>query len=94
MNDQMETTPNRRNVWTRGLFMLLILLAIHVCGTVLFIVTLIQFVVMLLGETPNARLVAFGRSLGSYLKQCTHYLTYASEKKPFPFSDWPPVAGD
>lgn len=87
MNDELETI--KRNPWTRGLFMLLILMAIHVSGTVLFIVTLIQFVLMLLGDTPNARLVSFGRGLGSYLKQCTHYLTFASEQKPFPFSEWP-----
>jgi hypothetical protein len=89
MSDELETTPEKRNPWVRGLFMLLILMAIHVSGTLLFLVTLVQFVLMLLGDTPNERLVAFGRSLGSYLKQCTHYLTFASEQKPFPFSEWP-----
>jgi hypothetical protein len=89
MNDNPETTQYRRNAWTRGIFMLLILLAIHVSGTVLFIVTLIQFALVLLGDAPNARLVSFGRSLGRYLQQCVNYLTYASEEKPFPFSDWP-----
>ncbi|HEY0666407.1 MAG TPA: DUF4389 domain-containing protein [Gallionella sp.] len=95
MNDQTEITQSsRRNVWTRGIFMLLILLAIHVSGTVLFLVTLIQFLLVLLSETPNARLVTFGRSLGRYLQQCVNYLIWASEDKPFPFSDWPSGAGD
>ena len=40
MNDELETTPEKRNPWVRGLFMLLILMAIHVSGTVLFIVML------------------------------------------------------
>ena len=81
--------PQKTNVWMRGLFMVLIILAVHVCGTVLFIVAAIQFVMLLLGETPNARLVSFGRSLGGYLQQGADYLTCATEEKPFPFSDWP-----
>jgi hypothetical protein len=31
----------------------------------------------------------FGKSLGIYLKQIAEFLSYASEEKPFPFSDWP-----
>lgn len=69
--------------------MLLMAFAFQISGTVMFVVTIIQFVLMLLNDTPNARLVLFGRSLGRYLLQISNFLTFASEEKPFPFSDWP-----
>ena len=89
MNDTPDTPTNRRNIWIRGLFMLLMGFAYHVCGTVLCIVAVIQFVMALLNDTPNARLVLFGRSLGRYLQQIAHFLTFATEEMPFPFSEWP-----
>ena len=92
MNETSDTPPNDRNIWMRGLFMLLLILAFHISGTVIFIVTAIQFVVMLLAGKPNARLVTFGRSLGRYLQQIVDFLTFATEEMPFPFNDWP--AGD
>ena len=92
MNDTPDTPINRRNIWIRGLFMLFLILAFHISGTVIFIVTAIQFVVMLLAGKPNARLVTFGHSLGRYLQQIVDFLTFATEEMPFPFNDWP--AGD
>ncbi len=89
MNDTPDTPIIRRNIWIRALFMLLMGLAYHVAGTVLCIVTLMQFFIMLLNDTPNVRLVAFGRSLGRYFRQIVNFLTFATEEIPFPFNDWP-----
>mgnify|MGYP001039914914 CR=1 FL=1 len=88
----MTDTPvpdRKRTLLARVIFMLLMALAFHVCGTVLAIVVIIQLVMVLLNDTPNARLLNFGRSLGNYLRQIVNYLTFASEEVPFPFSDWP-----
>lgn len=92
MNETSDIPPNDQNIWMRGLFMLLLILALDISGTVIFIVAVIQFVVMLLAGKPNARLVTFGRSLGRYLQQIVNFLTFATEEMPFPFSNWP--AGD
>ncbi len=89
MNEDSDTTTNKRNIWIRGFFMLLMALVYHVAGTVMFIVAFIQFVMVLLSDTPNARLVSFGRSLGRYLQQIADFLAFATEEMPFPFSDWP-----
>jgi hypothetical protein len=69
--------------------MLLMGFAFQVCGTVLCFVSIIQFLLALLTDTANARLVSFGRSLGNYLRQIVNYLIFASEEIPFPFSEWP-----
>lgn len=89
MSDISDASGNKRNIWIRGLFMLLMAFAFHVCITVLCVVTVIQFVIVLLNDAPNARLVSFGRSMGSYLRQVVNFLTFATEEIPFPFSEWP-----
>ena len=89
MTENPVVPGNKRNIWMRGLFMLLMGLAFQVCGTVLCIVTVIQFVITLLNDTPNVRLASFGRSMGNYLRQIVDFLTFATEEMPFPFSEWP-----
>lgn len=89
MNQNAEVPSRQRNIWIRGLFMLLMALAFQVSGTVLCIVTVIQFLMTLLNDLPNARLVYFGRSLGRYLRQIVDFLSFATEQLPFPFNDWP-----
>ena len=89
MNEISETPANKHNIWIRGLFMLLMALVYHVSGTVIFFVTVIQFVMMLLADKPNVRLVSFGRSMGRYLQQVVNFLTFVTEEMPFPFNDWP-----
>ncbi|MBU0689715.1 MAG: DUF4389 domain-containing protein [Gammaproteobacteria bacterium] len=89
MDEITKPSGEKRNIWMRGLFMLLMGLAFQVSGTVLFIVTVIQFVIVLMSDAPNERLVSFGRSLAAYLQQTVRYLTFVSEEVPFPFSEWP-----
>lgn len=89
MTENTDAPDRKRNIWMRGLFMLLMGLAFQVSGTVLCIVVVIQFVLALLNDAPNARLVSFGCSMGNYLRQIVNYLTFATEVMPFPFSEWP-----
>lgn len=89
MNENSVAPADKHNIWIRGLFMLLMMLILHVAGTVLFIMALIQFVIVLASDTPNARLVAFGRSLARYFRQIVCFMTFATEEVPFPFNDWP-----
>ena len=87
--DQMLNHNTQHNLWVRCLLMLLMALAYQVTGTLILIVTIVQFLMMLMNDATNARLILFGRSLGRYLQQITHYLTFVSEEMPFPFNDWP-----
>ncbi|MBI5626071.1 MAG: DUF4389 domain-containing protein [Nitrosomonadales bacterium] len=89
MSENSETPINKRNIWMRGLLMLLMGLALHVGGTVLGVIAVIQFVIMLINDKPNARLASFGRSLARYFQQIANFLSFASEDIPFPFNDWP-----
>lgn len=89
MNQKPLLTAQERSMLLRAVYMALMVFACQLAGTALFVVALIQFALALLTGTPNARLLAFGSSLGSYLRQVARFLTFASEEVPFPFSDWP-----
>jgi nucleoside recognition membrane protein YjiH len=79
----------RRSVWLRGLLMILMGMAYQFAATILFFVALIQFVLAVASDTPNPRLMAFGRSLGRYLGQIANFVSFATEQPAFPFADWP-----
>jgi len=89
VNQQSAITASKRSIWLRGLFMLLMALVYQLCGTLLFIIAVIQFVIALVNDVPNARLVSFGRGLALYIRQIANYLVFATDEIPFPFSDWP-----
>ena len=88
-----DTTPayisGKRNIWVGGLLMLLMAIAYHVSGMLLALGAIVQFVLALLSDGPNARLLAFGRNLGRYLGQIADFVTFAAEDVSFPFGDWP-----
>ena len=89
MNDYPVTTTHGRKLWIRGLFMVLMAMVYQLSCTLLFIVAVMQFVFALFSGVPNARLLAFGRSLGRYVQQIVRFLVFDTEDMPFPFSDWP-----
>lgn len=80
---------SKRSIWLRGLLTLVMAVAFHISGTLLCLAAIIQFVLALVSDTPNARLVSFGQSLGVYLNQIASFVSFATEEAPFPFSAWP-----
>jgi len=89
MNQQQISSTGSRNMWLRALFMLLMVMAYQLSVTLLFFLGLIQFAFAWLADGPNERLMAFGRNLGTYLRQIVEFLTFSTDEAPFPFSDWP-----
>ena len=55
----------------------------------LALVALVQCVLSLVSGEPNDSLKDFGSRLGIYLKQISDFVSFNSEEKPYPFSDWP-----
>jgi hypothetical protein len=89
MADTTHVISGKRNNWVRGLLMLLMAIAFHISGMLLALGAIVQFVLALLSDGTNARLRAFGRSLGLYLGQIADFVSFATEDVPFPFGDWP-----
>jgi hypothetical protein len=89
MTEIPPTAEGKRNVWLRGLLMILMAVAFQISGTLLTLGAIIQFVLALVSDAPNARLIALGRELGLYLGQIADFASFATEEVPFPFSAWP-----
>jgi hypothetical protein len=91
MSDNLKENIRSRATWLRALFMLLYILIFHLAEVVLSAVVVLQLLVAIFTGRPNARLLRFGQSLGTYIYQIVRFLTYNSEDQPFPFGDWPEV---
>jgi len=72
----------------RLIYMILIAIMISLAQTVLGVMTIIQFVVMLVNNKhPNERLAEFGTDLGIWIAKAARYQTAASNVKPWPWTD-------
>lgn len=76
------------------IYLILFCLIYGLTDLVVFTVAFVQTFLKLFTGEPSDSLKDFGKSLGIYLKQISEFLSYASEEKPFPFSDWPKVGSE
>ena len=88
MHGPQFDAKEKDSLWMRLIFMLLIAFMISIAQTVLGVMTVIQFIVMVLSKgEPNERLADFGTSLGIWIAKAARYQTAASEVKPWPWTD-------
>ena len=86
-----ETKEHLRNPssWKRLLYMLLFVVLYGVAEVVVTAVVVFQVIYNLFTGNINERLLAFGKQLSRYIYSILLYLTYNTQQRPFPFSDWP-----
>ncbi|HUD96292.1 MAG TPA: DUF4389 domain-containing protein [Woeseiaceae bacterium] len=91
-NRKIEENVKSRSTWLRALFMVVFVFIYAVSRFVVGTVVVLQFFwVLFTGET-NRNLLVFGHSLATYTSQIILYLTYNSNRRPFPFDEeWPPA---
>ncbi len=76
------------NLLERLIYMILIAIMISVAQTVLGVMTIIQFIIMLVSNKhPNERLAEFGTDLGIWVAKAARYQTAASNVKPWPWTE-------
>jgi hypothetical protein len=73
----------------RLLYMLVFALTFWVLTWVLAITVLTQLILTLLGGAPNPELLKFSQGLSRYISQVIEFVTFLTEKPPFPFAPWP-----
>jgi hypothetical protein len=89
MDKTWKDNIKSESFWLRSLFMILFLIVYRVVDLLVMLVALSQWLYMLLTGDSNASLSRFANGLSRYVAQIITYLSYSSEQKPFPFSDWP-----
>jgi succinate-acetate transporter protein len=84
--DQPDAT--RDGMGMRLLYVVIIWVMLSVSQTVLTVITLVQFVIMLVNNGErNQRLADFGTDLGIWMAKAARYQSAASEVKPWPWTD-------
>lgn len=89
MDASLKENIKASATWQRGLFMLLFVVCYGVAEVVLTLVVVLQFLFVLFTRQTNGRLLGLGQQLAAYIYQILRYLTFNSETRPYPFSDWP-----
>lgn len=91
-NQPSPVTAARQAVFVRALFMILFIVIYYVAEWLVVAVAVFQFVVVLITGKQNGNLTAFGEGLSRFVYQIAKFLTFNTEDKPFPFSEWPGAA--
>lgn len=89
MHDKASELQTDEGIWVRGLYMLLFALLYSVAEFVMAAVVLLQFLYRVFTAKTQPRLLSLGASLASYIYQLIRFLSFNSEHKPYPFSEWP-----
>lgn len=97
----MSEQPNKFHNWfesrkdnlIRGVLTILFLVIGYFAGFLVMLIAIFQFIMALITGAPNQLIYNFGRSLCTYMFDLLSFVTYISEKKPFPFSPWPSNGG-
>lgn len=88
-NEELKSNLLSGRHWLRLVFMVLFAILLQAASFIMWVVVLLQFLFSLFTGQDNTNLRQFGHSLSIYIYRSLKFLTYASEEKPFPFSDWP-----
>lgn len=78
-----------KNGWMRVLFVALFWFIFYLTQLVVAAVVIAQCLFTLLTGAPNEQLLKFGDSLSRYVQELLRYVTFNSDERPFPFSDFP-----
>ncbi|MFI3223210.1 MAG: DUF4389 domain-containing protein [Methylococcaceae bacterium] len=88
MDEQINYNLTQLNTWKRIFFMLIFAAIGSLVRMTLWFVILLQVASTLLTGKANPNILNFGRSLSVYTYHILLFLTFNTETRPFPFSEW------
>lgn len=94
MDEKVIDNLKSESRWLRLVFMALFFMAGYLAAFLIMLVALIQVIHGFIKGEPNGRLLELSAGLNQYFFQIIQYITYNTEIKPYPFSDWPDQASE
>ena len=91
MEQQTKTHLLDPETWIRLLYMIVFGLLSILARMVVWIVAVLQFLLVLITGADNKNLRDLGQGAAKWTYQAFLFLTFNSNDKPFPFSDWPEI---
>jgi uncharacterized membrane protein len=88
MSNEINKNLVKTSTWKRLFFMAVFLFILGFVKLIIWFVMLFQVATHLLTGAPNEHALKLGQILAAYVYQVILYLTYDTDKMPFPFSDF------
>jgi len=88
MNDQIKQHVQNTSTWMRILFILLFWLVFNIVELVIGVLVLFQVVNLLVTGERNVRVLELSAQMNRYAWHILQFVTFNSDARPFPFSDW------
>ncbi len=85
---ELKTSLMNTDSWMRLGFVLLFLVFLAVARGLLFLIILVQSGMILATGTTNKKIRDFSGDLSLWVLDTLRFVTFTSEHKSFPFSDW------
>lgn len=85
----MPTHIDNKSGWQRVLFTAVFWVIFYISQLVIAAVVIAQCLFLLIGGKPNDQLLKFGENMSRYVHDILKFVTFNSEQRPFPFSDFP-----
>ena len=88
MQEEINENLKKISTWRRIFFLLVFAVIMGIVRILLWTVIFLQVGSALITGEPNDNIIGFGKKLSAYLYHILLFLTYSTDKLPFPFSDW------
>ena len=88
--DDLVENVRELSGWVRVLFVIFFMVVLHlIIGPLILLLALAQSLFLIFTAKANENLAGFGALLATYASQILNFVTFHSERRPFPFSDFP-----
>jgi Domain of unknown function (DUF4389) len=81
--------PPPGDLGVRALYMLLFAVGFWIVSWTLAVIAIAQLLIRLLSGRSSAELARFGGALARYTKQIVEYLTFVTDRVPYPVGEFP-----
>lgn len=85
---ETKTQSSKESLVARFVYTVLFLVIGYFISTVVFFTTVFQFIYTMIFGKNQERVLAFTAYVGQYAKDVIDYLTFNSDIKPWPMSEW------
>ena len=89
MDENVVNNLKSESRWLRLVFMVIFGVVAYLAAFLVMLIAMVQAVHGFIMGEPNDRLLGFSAGVNQFIYQIASFLTYNSDIKPYPFSDWP-----
>ena len=92
--DNIIDNLKQPSVWVRIILMVAFAVVLYPVFLVLLVLMIAQMLFVIITGESNANLRSLGAALSTYIFQIVQFMSYVTDVKPFPFSDFPKAEND